>query len=260
MTTETIANSSSKKKASKTINAFEGIIIGVFDDDGPRVRYNYSKLTKKLVNQLVIHGMSAVHGGDDMLGGLFGPLPLFEKLDKRYLIYSYKVEATNTKDSRIAEHGRICSVFVILKDDFQRLILNNYLKIEKIISDYKNEHWKKELEISKDSVIVLFEELNETISVQAIRTFSYGSAGLIEFADPQMILDEGILTIIEIKKLSACVYLPKDKFSSRDRIKALEKIEELNVREYGSQLKIRKIRDYVTFKKIIDKHSVQLIK
>ena len=250
---------------SKTTNsdkkAISGIIIGVFDDDGPRMRYSYGKrLSKSLQNRLVIHGMSAVHGGDDMLGGLFGPLPLFEKNNLRYMIFSFKVKATNTKDSRIAEHGRICSVFLIVEDKYQRFILNNFLTIEKIISDYKNSKWAKELEISQDSVIDLFDKLNENIKVRTIRTFSYGEAGLIEFADPQNVLNEGLITVIELKKLTAHVYLPKDKFDSRMRIKTLEKIEELNVREFGSQLKIKKVRDYIKFKKILDVHSIQLVK
>ena len=256
---------SSKSTSSKSSNlekkAIDGIIIGVFDDDGPRVRYHYGKkITKKLQNRLVIHGMSAVHGGDDMLGGLFGPLPLFEKIDMRYLIFSFKVKATNTKDPRIAEHGRISSVFLLIQAKYQRFILNNYLTIEKLISDYKSKKWLKELEISQDTVIDLFDKLNENIKVRTIRTFSYGESGLIEFADPQNVLNEGLITVIELKKLIAHIYLPKDKFDSRMRIKTLEKIEELNVREFGSQLKIKKVRDYIKFKKILDIHSIQLIK
>ena len=257
-TTESVKRT--PKKAKKIIPAFIGIVIGVFEDDGPTARYSIAKIPKKLVNKFVIHGMSAVHCGDDMLGGLFGPLPLFEKPKQRFLIYSFIVSASNTKDSRIAEHGRTCSVFLILDEKQQRFILNNHKTIEKLLRDFKKEHWKKELDISKDSVLVLLNKLNDLIKVIDIRVFSFGPAGFIEFADPQTILDEGIISIIDLRGNKAHIYLPKDKFDSRLRISAMEKLEELNLREFGSTLKIVKIRDYLKFKKLVDKHGINLVK
>ena len=137
----------------------------VFEDNGQIARYNKSRLPKKIVNKVVIHGMSAVHGGEDMLGGLFGPLPIFEKPKYRYLIYSFKVTATKTKDPRIAKHGRICSVFLILKKTQQKYILNNHLSIEKMVKEYKEKTWIKELDVTNDSIIKLYDELNDTVKV-----------------------------------------------------------------------------------------------
>ncbi|MCK5159055.1 MAG: hypothetical protein KAR08_07855, partial [Candidatus Heimdallarchaeota archaeon] len=102
----TTTKSKSKKKKTKPVSAFNGIVIGVFEDIGPIARYRKTRLPLDIVNLMVVHGMSAVHGGEDMLGGLFGPLPIFENANLRYLIYSFKVKASNTKDSRIADHGR----------------------------------------------------------------------------------------------------------------------------------------------------------
>lgn len=248
------------KKTKKVANAFTGIIFGVFEDDGPIARYSINKLPKKLVNKLVIHGISAVHCGDDMLGGLFGPLPLFGKPNQRYLIYSFTVKASNTKDSRIAEHGRTCSIFLLLKDEQQRFILNNHKTIEKYILKFRKNHWTKELDITKDSVLILLNKLNDLVKIVNIRAFSFGEAGFMEFADPHTILDDGILTIIDLKLHKAHIYLSKDRFDSKIRINALEKLEELNLREFGTKLKIIKVRDYVKFKKIIDKHFINLVK
>jgi len=260
MSTIEKADTPPAKKPAKTVKAFTGIIYGVFEDDGPVARYSNVKLPKRLINKLVIHGISAVHCGDDMFGELFGPLPLFEKPKLRYLIYSFSIKASNTKDSRIAEHGRTCSIFLILKDTQQRFILNNHKTVEKLISKYRKEHWTKELDISKDSVLVLLNKLNDSVKIISLRAFSFGEAGFIEFADPHTILNEGIITIIDLKSNKANIYLSKDKFESKLRISAMEKLEELNLREFGSQLKIVKIRDYVKFKKIIDKHHINLVK
>ncbi|MHA1125309.1 MAG: hypothetical protein ACTSO7_05520 [Candidatus Heimdallarchaeota archaeon] len=251
---------STKSSAPKKIAAFNGIVIGVFEDDGPISRYYNVKLPKKVISRMVIHGMSAVHGGDDMLGGLFGPLPLFEKPKLRYLIYSFKVTATNTKDVRIAKHGRRCSVFFTLDSKQQRYVLNNHLSIEKFINDYKEKHWKKELDISQDTMITLLETINDMVKIVGLRAFSYGNAGLIEYTDSQMILNEGIISIIDVKSKKIYVYIPQEKFASRDRIKAIEKIEEINAQEYGSKLKLTKIRDYLKFKKVLDKFSITLVK
>ncbi len=223
-------------------------------------RYSIVKLPKKLINKLVIHGISAVHCGDDMLGGLYGPLPLFERPNQRYLIYSFSVKASNTKDSRIAEHGRTCSIFLLLKDEQQRFILNNHKTVENIIAKFRKEHWEKELDISKDSVLVLLKKLNDSVKIVNIRVFSFGDAGFIEFADPHTILDDGIITIIDLKSHKANIYLSKDRHDSKKRITALEKLEDLNLREFGSQLKIVKMRDYVRFKKLVDKHCINLVK
>lgn len=249
-----------KSSTSKKVKAFNGIVIGIFEDDGPICRYYNVKLTKKIVNRMVIHGMSAVHGGDDMLGGLFGPLPLFEKPKLRYLIYSFKVKATNTKDVRIATHGRRCSVFLTLDSKQQRYVLNNHLSIEKFVNDYKDKHWNKELDISQDTMITLLDSVNDIVKIVGLRTFSYGDAGLTEYTDSQMILNEGIISIIDVKTSKIYVYIPQEKFASRDRIKAIEKIEEINTLEYGSNLNIVKIRDYLKFKKILDKFSITLVK
>lgn len=260
MSTIEKAKTPSVKKPKKVEKAFTGIIFGVFEDDGPVARYSITKLPKRLLAKLVIHGISAVHCGDDMLGGLYGPLPLFEKPNLRYLIYSFSVKASNTKDSRIAEHGRTCSVFLLIKDEQQRFILNNHKTVENLISKFKNEHWTKELDISKDSVLVLFNKLNDSVKIVNIRAFSFGEAGFIEFADPHTILDDGIITIIDLKYNKANIYISKDRFDSKKRIAALEKLEELNLREFGSQLQIVKIRDYVKFKKIVNKHCINLVK
>ena len=259
MTTTTTVKKT-KKKAPKITKAFMGIVVGIFEDNGPIARYNNTRLSKSLIDRMVVHGMSAVHGGDDMLEGLYGPLPIFERMDLRYLIYSFKVKASNTKDERIAEHGRVCSVFLILKEKQERYSLNNHLTIEKTITDFKNEKWKKELDISKDSTLVLFDLINNIVKVKTIRSFSFGEAGLIEYEDSQLVLDEGVISIVELKTGKIYMYVPQEKFDSRTRIQAVEKIEELNMREYGSLFKIQKIRDYLKFKKLLDKHSIQLVK
>ncbi|NHJ87757.1 MAG: hypothetical protein FK734_20010 [Asgard group archaeon] len=254
-------NISSKAKTStKKTNAFIGIAIGVFEDNGPIVRYHNIRLSKDIINKMVVHGMSAVHGGENLFGGLFGPLPIFDVTDLRYLIYTFKVKASNTKDVRIAEHGRVCSVFIILKKNQERYALNNHLTIEKLITDFIAKNWKKELDITKDSMLELYGSINGIIKIKDIRTFSFGEAGLIEYADSQMILDEGILAIIDTKTNKVYIYLPQERFDSKMRIKALEKLEELSYRQYGSQLKIQKFRDYLKFKKILDKLSIQVIK
>jgi len=260
MTSVKPSSSTSKLKTIKKVSAFVGIAIGIFEDNGPIVRYYNVRLSKEIINKMVIHGMSAVHGGENIFGGLYGPLPIFDVIDLRYLIYTFKVKASNTKDSRIAEHGRVCSVFLILKKSQERYTLNNHLTIEKLIADFIAKNWLKELEITKDSMLELYESINGVIKIKDVRSFSFGEAGLIEYADSQMILDEGILTILDIKTNKAYIYLPQERFDSKMRIKALEKIEELSYREFGSQLKIQKFRDYLKFKKILDKHSIQVIK
>ncbi|MHA1212747.1 MAG: hypothetical protein ACTSSH_09825 [Candidatus Heimdallarchaeota archaeon] len=249
-----------KKKSAPKKSAFIGIALGIFEDKGPIARYNKSRISRENINKMVVHGMSAVHGGEDMLGGLFGPLPLLVEENLRYLIYSFKVKATNTKDSRIAQHGRVCSVFLLLRENQERYALNNHLTIEKIFTDYITKNWLKELDITKDSLLVLYKEINELIKIKQIRTFSYGKAGFIEYADPQLMLDEGILIIVDSKLNKAYMYLPQEKFDSRMRIKSVEKVEELNLREFGSQLTIKKYRDYLKFKKILVKHSIQVVK
>ncbi|NHJ40614.1 MAG: hypothetical protein FK731_11325 [Asgard group archaeon] len=251
------SNSSSKKQKTKV---FKGMVIGIFEDNGPIARYHNIRISKEIRNKMVVHGMSAVHGGEDMLFGLFGPLPMFEQENLRYVIYSFKVKATNTKDIRIAEHGRVCSVFLILSEKQEISVLNHHLTIEKILTDFITKNWKKELDISKDSMLVLFDKINEIVKIKELRAFSYGEAGLIEYADPQMILNEGILAIIDTKKTKAFMYLPQEKFNSKMRITAVEKIEDINLREYSSQLKIQKYRDYLKFKKLLEKYSIQLVK
>ena len=260
MSSKKSSQSKSKKKSPKKEKAFTGLVIGIFEDIGPVARYHNIRLPKELINRMVIHGMSTVHGGEDILGGLYGPLPIFDRVNMSYLIYSFKVTASNTKDSRIAEHGRVCSLFLILKDDQERYALNNHLTIEKLVTDYHNENWLKELDITKDSMLVLYEKLNETVKVKRIRSFSFGKAGLIEYADPQLILDEGIISILNDKTNKVSMYLPHEKFTSKERIIAVEKMEELNKQEYSSTLKIVKYRDYLKFKKVLDKLAIQLVK
>jgi len=256
----TKAKTKSKKKKTKPASAFHGIVIGVFEDIGPIARYKKTRLPLDILNLMVVHGMSAVHGGEDMLGGLFGPLPIFENANLRYLIYSFNVKASNTKDSRIAEHGRVCSVFLILKEKQERYVLNNHLTIEKILNDMQKKKWKKELDITKDSMIEVLDKINEIVKIKIIRAYSFGDAGLIEYEDPQLILDEGILSIIDMKKEKIHMHLPQEKFDSKQRVKAVEKMEEVNLREYGSRLEIVKYRDYVKFKKILDKYAIQLVR
>ena len=260
MSTKTKAKPKSKKKTTKPASAFHGIVVGVFEDNGPIARYKKIRLPLDIVNLMVVHGMSAVHGGEDMLGGLFGPLPIFENANLRYLIYSFNVKASNTKDSRIAEHGRVCSVFLILKEKQERYVLNNHLTIEKILNEMQEKRWKKELDITKDSMLEILDKINEIVKIKIIRAFSYGDAGLIEYEDPQLILDEGVLSIIDMKKEKIYMHLPQEKFDSKQRIKAVEKMEEVNLREYGSRLELVKYRDYVKFKKILNKYAIQLVK
>ncbi|MGC9779416.1 MAG: hypothetical protein HZR80_09265 [Candidatus Heimdallarchaeota archaeon] len=102
--------------------------------------------------------------------------------------------------------------------------------------------------------------MNNTIRVKTIRSFSFGEAGLIEYADPQMILDEEIISIVNDKTNKICMFLPHENFSSKERIKAVETMEELNANEYSSPLKIVKYRDYLKFRKLLDKLSIQLVK
>lgn len=260
MSTTTKAKPKSKKKKAKPASAFHGIVLGVFEDIGPIARYKKTRLPLDIVNLMVVHGMSAVHGGEEMLGGLFGPLPIFENANLRYLIYSFNVKASNTKDSRIAEHGRVCSVFLILKEKQERYVLNNLLTIEKILNDMQMKKWKKELDITKDSMLEILNKVNKIVKIKIIRVFGYGDAGLIEYEDPQLILDEGILSIIDMKKEKIYMHLPQEKFDSKQRIKAVEKMEEVNLREYGSRLEIVKYRDYVKFKKILEKYAIHLVK
>ncbi len=109
-------------------------------------------------------------------------------------------------------------------------------------------------------MLEILDKINEIVKIKIIRAFSFGEAGLVEYEDPQMILDEGILSIIDMKKEKIYMYLPQEKFDSKQRIKSVEKMEEVNLREYGSRLELIKYRDYVKFKKILDKYAIQLVK
>jgi hypothetical protein len=247
-------------KKPKKIRPFRGIVIGIFEDTGPVARYKITRIPYRILDRVVVHGMSSVHGGEDMMDGLYGPLPMFDMPKKRYLIYSFKVSASNTKDSRIAEHGRVCSIFLIIDQAKQRYILNQYEAIEGLLRDFIAENWTKELKITRDSMKVLFRKLNQLIDITGIRSFSYSKAGLIEFDDPKMVLDEGILSVIDEKRSYAYIYVPKEKFDVKQRIAALEKLEEINNQEYASRLKIKKYKDYVKFKQVLERYTIQLIK
>ncbi len=144
MSSKSASKSKSKKKSTRTEKAFYGIVIGVFEDIGPIARYNNTRIPKDLINRMVVHGMSTVHGGEAVLEVLFGPLPIFDRIDLKYLIYSFNVKASSTKDTRIAEHGRVCSLFLLLKDDQERYALKNHLAIKKIVKEYQKTYWKKE--------------------------------------------------------------------------------------------------------------------
>lgn len=249
-----------KRKKNKQLKVLSGIVIGVFEDDGPEVRYSRAWLPKAVVEKMVVHGMSSVHGGENMINGLFGPLPVYSKPNYRLLIYSFKTKAINTKDKRIADFGRMVSVFIIFKVEKLRYILNNLEIIEKLIRKQIEQKWQKESNITKSSVIQLYQRINKIIDVSNIRAFSYGRAGLIEYEDPQQVLNEGIISIVDETKKYFYIYLPPKKFSPKNRIQAISKMEDINIRDYGSQLILKKIKDYHKFKKILDKYSIHLIK
>ncbi|MBD3189068.1 MAG: hypothetical protein GF308_00405 [Candidatus Heimdallarchaeota archaeon] len=247
-------------KRNKKIKVLSGIVLGVFEDDGPEVRYSRAWLPKTVVKKMVVHGMSSVHGGEDMIDGLFGPLPVYSKPDYRALIYSFRTKAINTKDQRIADFGRMASIFIVFKIEKLRYILNSLETIEKLVKNQIEQKWQKESNITKSSIIQLYQKINGVIDVSNIRAFSYGRAGLIEYEDPQQVLNEGVISIIDETKKYFYMYLPPKKFSPKKRIQAISKMEDINIRDYGSQLTLKKIKDYHEFKKLLDKHSIQLIK
>ena len=85
-----MSKSKSTKTKKKETNVFVGIVIGIFADDGPIVRCHNTRISKDIREKMVVHGMSAVHGGEDMLLGLFGPLPMLRANDSDFEITPQK--------------------------------------------------------------------------------------------------------------------------------------------------------------------------
>jgi len=103
----------SPKKESKTIT--EGLLVTIFEDDGPTNIYNSSSLDEGEAFAMAIKTLTAIGSSTPFSDGEIrshGPLPT--PRDPLFAIaYMFSLKADNSKDSRITQFGRMAIFWII---------------------------------------------------------------------------------------------------------------------------------------------------
>ena len=93
-----------------------GLVIGWMDDrEGPKPIFETPGFSENMADLLAIQGTTMIGLGSDFQEGLFGPIPVPNEIEFEALVYTYLIDAPNSTDPRMVEHGRPCFLFLIFQ-------------------------------------------------------------------------------------------------------------------------------------------------
>ncbi|NHK32080.1 MAG: hypothetical protein FK730_12055 [Asgard group archaeon] len=253
-----------------------GIVFVTFEDTGPEVIYNDTKLVDEQTLTLAVEGMTIV-GLDEGSSGrtleqkkkdpfdtmddkrFFGPIPVPDAPQQRALAITFDVESEESDDSRIREFGRKCILFLLFMEDYTREILDAYGLIKPYFSVIVRDI-TSEKHLTQANLQDLSRKMGLLFSGKLPRIFTIMEDGSpkeligkkIPAADVFMVADRNKST------LSILFYHPDPTVWRRRQI--YKSASELNSTVFKNKLKVVSVTEIGEMTKILDRLNVSIEK
>ncbi len=238
-------------------NLIEGIMVTIFEDWGPVVKFNRTPLTESETFNLAVKGHTTL--GDSKLKEIFGPLPIQGRDDLQALAFLFNVQAEDTNDSRIKMFGRPGAFWLIFKSEHKRQILRaagliqSYLSM--LIADLTHEEqltdaWLREVNA----------RITNLIAQARIKVYGYIKDKIQEFADDQLIPLAKIIVIADANRGKLYVIQLDPKMSIIAKRHAATLIDNLNRDQYSYKLRKVIIEDPDEANQILQYYKIESVR
>ncbi len=223
----------------ETDELIDGVIITVFEDFGPSVRFNESPLDEGQALNLAVKGMTAL--GDSPEKEIFGPFPIPELPDLRALAFVLNVSSAESEDERILEYGRSAVVWLIFAASKKRHILHASGLLQPYLTLLLS-RLKTEEDMSESAMQFVNEKLTNITATSKTKVYGLDNQNeLIEFVDDSLVPASKVLMIADLHKNQLIILFtsphPTPRFKRHIHLQA----SELNTEKWKNKLTIRAV-------------------
>ena len=236
---------------------FEGIVLSVVTDTGPEIRANLSPLDESTAFSLGVQGMTLIGmGANQSPKGMFGPIPVPGIPEFKALVYLFTLKPSNTRDSRIEEHGRLCSVFLIFQEDRTRDIIRGSGLIQAYL-EFNLNKIKGEEELDDDFAQMLNKKITDLLTRPRVRTIRIDGTQFHEFFDESRIpAGNNLLVIVEAKNEGYLLLIGEINPFVVRQVNNLA--NQLNLEYYRNRIRIKQITEFMEIEKILNKYNIKM--
>lgn len=155
----------SEENVSKRSTITEGLIITVFEDDGPVNYYNSSPLTESEAFNLAVKSLMTIGSMDPLNSGeirSYGPIPT-PRESFLSLGFVFLLKAHSTRDQRIARTGRLIVLWIISRTAMTSKYTGVTKRmIQRLLHSY---HIKTDVDFKHEEILKKFDEKIQIIEV-----------------------------------------------------------------------------------------------
>ncbi|MFX1513192.1 MAG: hypothetical protein ACFFCQ_11440 [Promethearchaeota archaeon] len=226
----------------------DGVIVTVFEDFGPSVRFNDSPLDEGQALNLAVKGMTAL--GDSPEKEIFGPFPIPELPHMRALAFMLNVASSDSEDERILEYGRSAVIWLIFSASKKRHILHASGLLQPYLTLLLS-RLKTEEDMSESAMQFVNEKLTNIMTTSKTKVYGLDNQDmLIEFIDDSLVPASKVIMIADLNKNQLIILFTapaSPRFKRHTHLRA----SELNSEKWKNKLTIRAIDEVEEMNKIL---------
>ncbi|MHA1974948.1 MAG: hypothetical protein ACTSW1_18285 [Candidatus Hodarchaeales archaeon] len=234
----------------------EGIVITVFEDNGPANLFNSSSLSEDDAFNMALRSLTVI-GSDVPLdyGEIrsYGPIPT-PRLDLFSLGFIFTLRAVDSEDSRISKFGRLVVIWVITRSDTAirqtgviKRVLQRMLRINRITTDE---------DIRKEDIWRKIDENLRNIEMGVERYYISEEGNMESFLDIGMVPIDSPILLVDTNGKQLTVLI-REKISPGKKSRTLRTVNNYKRKLHkGSLFKIEIISDPKIIQTILSKHGL----
>lgn len=211
--------------ASKKSPIADGIVITLFEDDGPTNCYNSSPLTDDEAFNLAVKSLMTIGAIDPLeLGEIrsYGPIPT-PKPSFQAIGFVFVLRAHSTRDSRIALSGRLIVIWIITKSTTTIKYVGMIKRmIQRLLNSYKI---KTDIDFKQGVVLKNFDKKIQIIEVTQDTYYISKSGSIESFLEIALTPPNAPIMTVDHSKREIKILI-QDKSDARRKIELLQLVTE----------------------------------
>ena len=187
---------------------------------------------------------------------MYGPIPVPGMAGFKALVYVFSLEAQNSMDERVREHGRLCTVFLIFQEDRTRDIIRGSGLIQAYL-EFNLNKIKSEAELNEEFAIALNEKITDLLTRPRVRTIRIDGTRFYEFFDETRIPAGNNLLIIDEARNEGYLLLigEVNPFMLRQ---INNMVNQFNMEYYRNRIRIRQFTEFMDIEDILNRYHIKM--
>lgn len=238
-------------------NLIDGIMVSIFSDAGPVVKYNSSSIPEEIALNLCAKGVVMV--GEATQKEIYGPLPVPGSSDLLALAFAMNLATSDSSDDRIKKFGRSVVFWLIFNSRRKRNVLHASGLIQGYLIGLVLDI-QKESDFTTETIEYIDNKLTDMIVSINIRVYGLlKNDEFVELIDDSLVPASEVLFVADLRrKVLYILFLAK--VGPQVRRSAFQNAKKINKDFYKFGLREYAVEDTEESSRILNEYSISTVR